>query len=64
MEEKRQSTVRAAIELGRKQLNAFGMMLVGVFVFISSALGVIVGLLVLVSLGVAIGVVAYLTFKH
>jgi hypothetical protein len=64
MEEKRQPTVRAAIEWGRKRLNVLGLMLVGVFMFISRALGIIVGLLVLVSLGSAIGVVAYLTFKH
>ena len=64
MEEKRQPTVRAAIERGRKQINALGMMLGGVFVFISRAVGVIVGLLVLVSLGGAIGLVAYLTFKR
>jgi hypothetical protein len=62
MEEKRQPTVRAAIERGRKQLNALRMMLVGVF--ISRALGVIVGLLILAFLVVAIGLVVYLTFKR
>ena len=64
MEEKRSSTVRVAIERGRKQLDVLGMRLVGMLGFISSVLGVIVGLVVVVSLGGAIGVVAYLTFRH
>jgi hypothetical protein len=64
MKEKRQPTVRAVIERGRKQLNTLGMMLVGMFEFISSALGVVVGLLAVASLVAAIGVMAYLTFKR
>ena len=38
MKERRQPTVQAVIERGRKRLNALGMMLFGVFEFISSAL--------------------------
>jgi hypothetical protein len=64
MKEKRQPTVRAVIERGRKQLNALGMMLFGMLEFISSALGVIVGVLAVASLAGAIGVMAYLTFKR
>ena len=64
MKERRQPTVQAVIERGRKRLNALGMMLFGVFEFISSALGVIVGLLAVASLAAAIGVMAYLTFKR
>jgi hypothetical protein len=64
MEHKHQPTVRKAIERGRKRLNALGMMLVSMFELISRTLGIIVGLLVLVSLGGAVGVVAYLTFKR
>jgi hypothetical protein len=64
MKEKRQPTVRTVIERGRKQLNALGMMLFGMLEFISSALGVIVGVLAVASLAGAIGVMAYLTFKR
>lgn len=62
--EKRQSTIRAAIERGQKKGSALGRMIGGAFVFISRALGVIVGLVLLVSLGGAIPVLVYLTFKH
>ncbi len=64
MEEKRQPAVRVAVELGRKQLDASGMMLVGVFKLVIRSLGVIVGLLLLGSLAGAVGVTAYFTFKR